>query len=114
MRTILAFLLMFLIGCGATVSQLQSEPVTPPQIITQVAPLYPQEAIDNGLTGTVILKFLVNKHGNTQEIKVVSGPKLFRLPAINCVKKWKYKPAQQNGKNIEVRITQPVTFIATK
>jgi len=80
------------------------------QIIVQVPPVYPQEARDHHIQGTVVLKAIIGKTGNVEHLSVVSGPKELMPSAIDAVNQWKYKPYLLNGEPVEVETTINVNF----
>lgn len=72
---------------------------------------YPQEAIDNEIQGTVVVKFIVDKEGNVSDVDAVSGPKELHAVAIKTIKKsGKWTPAVQNGRQVKSYKSQPITF----
>ena len=73
---------------------------------------YPQIAQENGVQGTVVLQFVVNKDGTIVDPKVLRSvdPNLDK-EAMRVVKKMpKWKPGKQTGKAVRVRFTLPVRF----
>jgi periplasmic protein TonB len=97
-------------------------PVTAPRIprissgimaslkLTGLAPVYPQEARENGIQGTVVLHAIVGKDGHIEKLDVVSGPKELRQAAIDAVNQWTYKPNLLNGEPSEVDTTVIINF----
>ncbi|MDK9701435.1 MAG: energy transducer TonB [bacterium] len=84
-----------------------------PEIISAPPPEYPEMARTAGLAGTVIVQFLVNKKGEITKVKVLkaSPPGLgFEDKAMEAVKKWKMKPAINNGQPVAIWVTQPIRF----
>lgn len=74
---------------------------------------YPQEAQDDGIQGTVVVQFIVDKEGNVSEVEAVSGPSTggLRDEAIRVIKKsGKWEPAVQNGRKVKSYKKQPITF----
>lgn len=74
---------------------------------------YPQEAQDDGIQGTVVVQFIVDKEGNVSEVEAVSGPSTggLRDEAIRVIKKsGKWTPAVQNGRKVKSYKKQPITF----
>lgn len=74
---------------------------------------YPSEARNNGLQGKVIIQFTVEKNGSIENVKVVrdgvgggAGDEAMRV--VKKMPNW--KPGKQNGKNVRVQYTLPVTF----
>ncbi|MEA3450528.1 MAG: M56 family metallopeptidase [Bacteroidota bacterium] len=74
---------------------------------------YPKEAQDNDITGTVYIRFTVNKNGfiENPEILRKANPILDEeaIRVINSLDK-KWEPATKNGKNISVQMTFPINF----
>lgn len=76
-------------------------------------PAYPRDALMDGLQGTVYLKVLVDVDGKplSVEIQRSSGHrKLDDAAKRQVLKKWKFRPAIQNGQAIQVYGIVPVHF----
>lgn len=74
---------------------------------------YPQEAIDNEITGVVVVQFIVDKEGNVSDVEAISGPSNggLREEAIRVIKKsGKWTPAVQNGRQVKSYKKQPIVF----
>ena len=73
---------------------------------------YPQHAIDGQIEGRVVVQFVVDKTGKVGNIQVVrSIDKLLDQAAIDVVRALPaWKPGMQNGKQVNVRYTLPVSF----
>jgi protein TonB len=74
---------------------------------------YPDEASSNGIQGTVLVQFIVDKDGNVSDVQAVSGPTTggLREEAIRVIKKsGKWTPAMQNGRVVKSYKRQPVVF----
>lgn len=73
---------------------------------------YPAVALENGIQGRVIVKFVVGRDGSVSQAQVVRGvdPALDReaLRAVNSMPKW--NPGMNNGQPANVWFTLPVTF----
>lgn len=64
-----------------------------------------------GVSGTVIVQFIVDKLGNVSDITVVEGPQKLRPYAEKALKKsGKWVPAIQNGHQVKSQKRQPITF----
>ena len=82
-----------------------------PAKIRHVSPVYPQEALDNKIGGTVLLEIVIATHGTVLEVKVTQG--VYRLldeAAVKAVSQWKYVPTKVNGQPVELVMTVDVTF----
>ncbi len=78
-----------------------------------VQPNYPELARQARLEGTVILQVVIQKDGSVSEPQILRVDKSslgFEQAAIDAVTKWRYKPAEQNGKPVAVYLTVNVQF----
>jgi len=72
---------------------------------------YPQEAQDQGVQGTVLVQFIVDREGNVSDVEAVSGPTELRAEAVRVIKKsGKWTPAVQNGRHVKSYKKQPIGF----
>ena len=81
-----------------------------PELIQRVNPVYPEMARRAGLQGQVIVAFIVTREGRVAEPRVLKGPEIFRVAALEAVRQFRFKPAMQNGRAIAVRMTIPIRF----
>jgi len=58
----------------------------------------------------VILRAIVSKTGEIQNLQVVSGHPLLIPAAVDAVKQWRYRPFLLNGEPVEVETEVTVTF----
>jgi TonB family protein len=79
-------------------------------ILNKIAPVYPQEAKDAGISGTVVLHAIIGKDGSIQALQLISGPKELAPAAWDAVKQWTYKPYLLNGEPTAVDTTIMVNF----
>lgn len=79
-------------------------------LIRKVQPHYPDDARQNRIQGTVVLKALIDAEGNVEQLDLVSGHPMLAPAAINAVKKWKYKPYLLDGKAVKVETQILVIF----
>ena len=74
---------------------------------------YPRIAMENGISGTVYVTFVVDKTGNYSNLKIQRGvdPSLDNavIDAINKAPKW--KPGAQRGKPVPVSMSIPIRFV---
>ncbi len=75
--------------------------------------VYPSVAKDNGIQGTVPVKFVVNKDGSISDVEVLRDPSGGSLgkEALRVVKAMpKWSPGEANGHPVKVRYTLPIKF----
>ena len=74
---------------------------------------YPPIAMENGISGTVYISFVVNKKGQISAVTVMRGvdPSLDNevLRALKAAPKW--TPGMQRGKPVNVSMSIPVKFV---
>jgi dipeptidyl-peptidase-4 len=79
-------------------------------LIKHVNPVYPELARVGHVEGDVILEMTIDKQGNVDQIKAISGHPLLIQAAVDAVKQWTYKPYHLNGEPINVQATIKVGF----
>lgn len=79
--------------------------------LNDVGPDYPDIAKKAGLTGRVILRYKIDVDGSVSDVQVLEGDEIFRKPAIDAVKRFRYKPAERDGKPVPVWMTMPFKFV---
>ena len=73
---------------------------------------YPQIALENGIQGNVVIKFVVEKDGKLSNIQVLQSPdKTLADAAVQVLQKSpKWKPGKQRNQPVRVTYTLPVSF----
>jgi len=87
-----------------------SQGVSQGLILKRAQPLYPAQAMQMRLEGTVELQANISKTGNITGIKQLTGQAILGRAAIDAVKQWKYKPYYLNGEPVEVQTQITVNF----
>jgi len=77
------------------------------KLIRKVEPLYPRQAIEDRISGRVVLAVNVDEEGNVSEVNVTEGHPLLAESAKAAVGEWKYSPTLLNGE------PYPVSFAVT-
>jgi protein TonB len=87
--------------------------VEPPIPVRTVAPNFPNDLHDKGISGVVMVNVLVDQQGNPQDLKVArSSNSEFEEPAMEALRKWKFKPAERDGSAVSIRVVIPIRFSA--
>lgn len=77
---------------------------------------YPRIALENGIEGTVVVQFVVNKEGHVSDVNVVRGigggcdkaaAKI--VEGMNSLDQ-RWTPGKQRGRKVNVRYTLPIKF----
>jgi TonB family protein len=79
-------------------------------LIRQIAPVYPHEARQDRIPGTVILHAVISKEGRITDLRLISGPKELAPAAIGAVQQWRYRPYQLMANPVEVDTEIQVNF----
>jgi TonB family protein len=85
--------------------------VSAPIVIHKVEPEYTEEARAAKYQGTVLLYIEIGPEGTATNIKVQRSLGLgLDEKAVECVKQWRFKPGQRDGKPVTVAATIEVNF----
>jgi protein TonB len=106
--TVLLLCLPFRLAADDTIyTKVDVNPVpvkTPP-------PDYPESMKRQGVSGVVAVSIVIDETGTVISATVSkSSQPEFEAPAINAVKKWKFKPAQKDGAPVKMKVTVPIRF----
>ncbi len=76
-------------------------------------PKYPRRSRAKGEQGKVILQVVVNQKGRADEVTVFKSSGYSRLDkaARKAVRKWRFKPAQKDGRSIQGIVQVPISFV---
>jgi protein TonB len=84
----------------------------PPVPVRTVAPDYPDELRRDGVSGLVMVKCTIDVQGNVTDPEIEkSSNNAFEKPALAALKKWKFKPAKQDGAPIAIKVSIPIKFV---
>lgn len=73
------------------------------QLMNLVEPVYPPEAQQHGVEGTVKLHAVIGVDGKIKSLEPRSGPEALIQAAMTAVRQWQYSPTKLNGKPIETQ-----------
>jgi len=79
-------------------------------LIHQTQPVYPLIAKDGKVSGTIVLAATISKTGNVENLRVVSGPVMLRMSAVNAVRTWRFKPYMLNNQPTAIETTINVHY----
>jgi len=84
--------------------------VRPPKLIKSATPAYPALARTQRVSGDVQVDALVDKTGNVEAVKVLSGPLLLQRAAAEAIREWKYTPGVLDGTPTPMHVTVVLKF----
>jgi TonB family protein len=87
-----------------------SQGVSQGLLVKRVTPVYPQQARQMRLEGSVLLLAMIGKSGDVNNVKQLSGDGILGRAAAEAVRQWKYKPYYLNGEPIEIQTQITVNF----
>ena len=112
MKTKILSLIVLITALGMLpVSVLAAEGMEPPVPVRTIAPHFPDEMRRAGSSGLVTVSCLIDEKGNVTEPKVIKASnEAFSEPALEALRKWKFKPAKKDGTPVAIRVNIPVQF----
>ena len=85
--------------------------VTPPRVIYEPQPEYSEEARSARHEGICTLWLIVGVDGTPSDVRVVKNIGMgLDEKAVEAVRRWRFQPAEQNGKPVPVKIAVEVDF----
>jgi protein TonB len=80
-------------------------------LVKKQVPIYPQDAKDAHVSGTVVLQATIGSDGRIHDLRVVSAPwPSLAASSLWAVLHWEYKPYMLNGEPVEVQTTVNVIY----
>ncbi|MBI5382624.1 MAG: energy transducer TonB [Opitutae bacterium] len=85
-----------------------------PVVRYQAKPVYPFALRSAGITGEVVVAFIVEADGEVHAVEAVrSTQKEFESAAVEAVSKWKFKAGKKDGRTVATRMQVPIKFSIT-
>ena len=94
-----------------------SAPTTPPSAdeyaLRNPKPHYPISSRENGEQGAVMLYACITDHGKVERLDLAqsSGYPALDRSALNTIRHWSFRPAQESGKPIPMCYRLPIRFL---
>jgi protein TonB len=77
----------------------------------QPPPEYPSEQKRLGITGDVVVDFIVDAHGNVQNAHAISSNyREFEEAAVKAVARWRFKPGRKGLATVNTHMQVPIVF----
>jgi TonB family protein len=83
---------------------------SPPKILVQPRPQYPDYAFHKKIEGTVMVVILINSLGKVAHAEIRESIPHLDEAALACVRDWLFEPAQRGGKPVATVAVAPVMF----
>jgi TonB family protein len=84
--------------------------IRPPKTLRKVDPVYPKDAFDAGVEGTVILEAITDIYGRVQSIKVLKSIPMLDQAAIDAIRQRVFEPVTVGGRPRSVVFSVVVPF----
>lgn len=82
-----------------------------PELLNAVPPAYPDSLRKARVEGLVTLVFVLDEQGRVEDPRVESSThKDFEAPALEAIRKWKFKPGLKDGQPVRTYLRQPIRF----
>lgn len=82
-----------------------------PEAVLQVAPTYPAELRKAKVEGVVTLVFLLDETGRVEDPRVENSSRPeFEKPALEAIRKWRFRPGEKDGQPVRTYIRVPLRF----
>lgn len=77
-----------------------------------VPPEYPDRALDDKISGSVTVQYVVDKKGYAKNVTVIEStpPGVFDRAATDAIGQWRYRPAKYRGQPVEVPVRTRIVF----
>ncbi len=99
-----------LIATIAFASIIFAQEIVQPKPLESIIPIYPKEAMENDIEGTVILKCYIDKTGNVTEIEILKGIPSLNDSAKEAVQNVKFTPAKKGNKILSSSVVIPIKY----
>lgn len=82
-----------------------------PQPRSQARPVYPSDLKREGISGEVLVDFIVDAGGNVRNAFAVRAPnREFEDAACAAVSRWTFRPGRKDGRAVAVHMQVPIVF----
>jgi len=82
-----------------------------PEIMASVAPAYPADMRKAKIEGSVTLIFILSTDGRVEDPRVErSSRPEFEKPALDALRKWKFRPGMKDGEPVRTYMKLPMRF----
>jgi TonB family protein len=81
----------------------------------QVPPSYPTALRTAGVSGEVVVDFLIDAEGAVRDARAAqSTQEEFEAPALEAVRQWKFDPGRKGDQAVPTRLQVPIVFTLTE
>ena len=85
-----------------------------PEAVSQIPPTYPPELRKAKIEGLVTLVFVLSEEGRAEDPRVENSSRPeFEKPALEAIRKWRFRPGIKDGQSVRTFIRLPMRFRIT-
>jgi protein TonB len=95
---------------GASKKQRQATSLQLGHLLSRVEPVYPEDAKEHGIQGTVKLHAVIDRHGSVENLQPMDGSPVLVAAAMNAIRQWRYSETILAGQLVETEEDIAVTF----
>jgi TonB family protein len=95
---------------GISKKQRQATSLQLGHLLSRVEPIYPEEAKQQGIQGTVKLHAIIGRQGSVENLESVDGTAVLVAAAVNAVRQWRYTETLVAGQSVETEEDIAITF----
>ncbi|MCP5517693.1 MAG: energy transducer TonB [Verrucomicrobiales bacterium] len=82
-----------------------------PELIAAVSPVYPAALRKAGVEGSVSVVFVLDEAGHVEDPRVERSSRTeFEKPALDALRKWRFRPGMKDGQPVRTFMRQPIRF----
>jgi protein TonB len=82
-----------------------------PEPVSRVDPTYPMALRKAKVEGIVTLVFVLTEDGRVEDARVeTSSRSEFEKPALDAIRKWRFRPGMKEGQAVRAFVRQPLRF----
>ncbi len=78
--------------------------------VVKTPPEFPALAKQLKIQGAVELDVVIGESGSVESVTPISGNPVLTKPAADAVKRWKFKPFQQDGAPVKAQAALKISF----
>src|SRR5467141_1078606 len=95
---------------GVSKKQRQATSLQLGRLLSRVEPIYPEEAKQQGIQGTVKLHAIIGRQGSVEKLESVDGSPVLLAAAMKAVRQWRFTETLLAGQSVETEEDIAITF----
>jgi TonB family protein len=110
MLTIALWACLSLVQAPAQDEQIVLDTDSPPRLLKQKKPSYPDDAFRKRVQGVVVVEYVIDVEGRVKRPKILESIPGLDQAAIKVLEKWRFAPARKDGKAVATIAQSPIAF----